>query len=78
MPPNDSTPAAGRGAAVSSLAGDRPQVYAQAPYSTKGTKGRTTNAQDGIYQGGGQQLLLALTQDGQGFATPFDIGVQIA
>ena len=55
-----------------------PQIYAQAPYSTKGTKGRTTNAQDGIYQGGGQQLLLALSKDGQGYATTFDIGVQIA
>jgi protocatechuate 3,4-dioxygenase beta subunit len=55
-----------------------PEIYAQAPYLIKGTKGRTTNAQDGIYQGGGQQLLLALTKDGQGYASTFDIGVQIA
>jgi protocatechuate 3,4-dioxygenase beta subunit len=54
------------------------QIYAQAPYATKGTKGRTTNAQDGIYQGGGSQLLLNLAKSGEGYATTFDIGVQLA
>jgi hypothetical protein len=35
------------------------QVYARAPYASKGA-GRLRNAGDGIYQSGGDQLLLAL------------------
>jgi hypothetical protein len=36
------------------------------------------NANDGIFRGGGRQLLLAPEQDGQGFAATFDIGLQAA
>ena len=51
------------------------QVHARAPYASKGA-GRLRNADDGIYQGGGDQLLLALTPAGQGYSTTFDIGLQ--
>jgi len=50
------------------------QVFAQAPYSTKGT-GWMKNAQDGIYTGGGDKLLLKPTQSGSGYAASFDIGL---
>ena len=34
-----------------------------------------TNARDGIYRRGGSQLLLALAEDGDGYAATFDIGL---
>lgn len=51
------------------------QVYAQAPYQTKGRR-RMLNDQDGIFRGGGNQLILKLKQDGQGYAGTFDIGLR--
>jgi protocatechuate 3,4-dioxygenase beta subunit len=51
------------------------QVFAQAPYSAKGER-NTRNAQDGIYADGGDQLLLELTRQGDGYAATFDIGLQ--
>ena len=51
-------------------------VHARAPYVSKGTRD-TPNADDGIYQQGGAQLLLAPTVDGDGYATMFEIGVQV-
>jgi protocatechuate 3,4-dioxygenase beta subunit len=51
-------------------------VHAQAPYNTKGRR-NTTNAADGIYQGGGSQLLLPLVADGSGYGSTFDIALQL-
>jgi protocatechuate 3,4-dioxygenase beta subunit len=54
------------------------QVHAQQPYASKGRRD-TTNSRDGIYQSsGGSQLLLNLSKSGQGYATTFDIGLQMA
>ena len=50
------------------------QVFAQSPYSQKGT-GWMKNAQDGIYTGGGDKLLLKVTPSGAGYAVAFDIGL---
>lgn len=52
------------------------QVFSQAPYTGKGARG-TRNNNDGIYQGGGDQLLLALVPAAQGYQTTFDIGLQL-
>ncbi len=51
-------------------------VYKTAPYSTRGAAGMK-NASDNIYRNGGSQLLLSLEKDGAGYATGFDIGLQI-
>jgi len=48
------------------------QVFAQAPYSQKGTQGILKNAADGIYK---NQLLLAVTKNGNAYAASFDIGL---
>jgi len=53
------------------------QVYAQEPYASKGER-TLRNDGDGIFQGGGDQLMLQLTQDGEGYAATFDIGLQMA
>ena len=53
------------------------QVYTQAPYASKGQR-TLRNDGDGIFQGGGDQLLLTLTEADQGYAATFDIGLQIA
>jgi hypothetical protein len=51
-------------------------VYAQAPYNTKGQRA-VRNTSDSIYAGGGQQLTLAVTQDAQGYAATFAIGLHL-
>jgi protocatechuate 3,4-dioxygenase beta subunit len=51
-------------------------VHAQAPYNAKGRR-NTTNAADGIYQGGGSQLLLPLVAEGSGYGSTFDIALQL-
>ncbi len=51
------------------------RVHAQSPYSQKGRR-NTSNASDGIYQGGGSQLLLALAAQGTGYAANFDLAMQ--
>jgi len=48
------------------------QVFAQSPYSQKGTQGIMRNAADGIYN---SQLLLSVTKSGNAYATTFDIGL---
>ena len=53
------------------------KVYAQQPYATRGV-GRLKNENDNIYQSGGSQLILPVTEDGQGYAATFDIGLQMA
>ena len=51
------------------------QVFAQAPYNSKGQRA-TRNNDDGIYRSGGSQLLLDVTRDSQGYAATFAIGLQ--
>ena len=51
------------------------QVFAQAPYSQKGTQGITRNSSDGIYQQSGGKLLLSVTKTGDTYAANFDIGL---
>jgi protocatechuate 3,4-dioxygenase beta subunit len=51
------------------------QVFTQSPYNTKGIR-NTRNSQDGIYNGGGSQLVLNLTGDAQGYSATFDIALE--
>jgi protocatechuate 3,4-dioxygenase beta subunit len=53
------------------------QVHAQQPYSTKGRRD-TLNAQDGIYRGGGEQLLLQPTRTGTGYDATFSIALDLS
>ncbi|MGB7085544.1 MAG: intradiol ring-cleavage dioxygenase [Phormidesmis sp.] len=53
------------------------QVYAQAPYSSRG-KQDMRNERDRIYQDGGEQLTLQLTPEGAGYRGTFNIGLQIS
>ena len=58
--------------------GDIDKIHANQPYAQKGQR-TLRNAGDGVYQGGGDQLLLSLTGDaGGGYASTFDIGLQVA
>ena len=50
-------------------------VFAQAPYAAKGARD-TRNSQDGIYNGGGSQLLLAPTLKNGTYNATFNIGLQ--
>jgi protocatechuate 3,4-dioxygenase beta subunit len=52
-------------------------VYAQAPYSARGQRDMT-NARDNIYNGGGNQMLLATTRSGDGYAATFAIGLDLS
>lgn len=52
------------------------QVFAQAPYNTRGRRD-TTNATDGIYQSGGAQLVVPLTASGGGYGGTFNISVRV-
>jgi protocatechuate 3,4-dioxygenase beta subunit len=52
------------------------QVHAQAPYATKGQR-PLKNDRDFIFRSGGNQLMLPLTKDAQGYVGTFDIGLQI-
>jgi protocatechuate 3,4-dioxygenase beta subunit len=52
------------------------QIYtSQAPYTQKGDMGRTRNAQDGIYNQGGSQLVLSPSQSASGYAATIAIGL---
>lgn len=51
------------------------EVFAQAPYSQKGTQGITRNAQDGIFQQSQGKLTLNVTKSGSAYAAAFDIGI---
>jgi protocatechuate 3,4-dioxygenase beta subunit len=51
------------------------QVFAQAPYSQKGTQGITRNASDGIFQQSAGKLLLSVTKSGDVYSATFDIGL---
>jgi len=53
------------------------QVFAQEPYASKGERD-TRNADDNIYNGGGDQLLLAVTSDNaNGYAAAINIGLDL-
>ena len=45
-------------------------------YSARGTRSQR-NTNDGIYRNGGSQLLLNLERDGTGYASTFEIGLQV-
>jgi protocatechuate 3,4-dioxygenase beta subunit len=51
------------------------QVYLQSPYSSKGNPD-TPNSRDGIYNGGGSQLLLTPVVSGQGYSATLDIALE--
>jgi len=51
------------------------QVFAQTPYSPKGTQGMTRNSADGIFQQSGGKLTLNVTKSGDVYAATFDIGL---
>jgi protocatechuate 3,4-dioxygenase beta subunit len=54
------------------------RVHAQAPYASKGQR-TLRNDGDGIFRDGGDELMLPLTEDGQGgYVGTFDIGLQTA
>ncbi len=53
------------------------QVHAQMPYAAKGQR-TTRNADDGIFQDGGGQLLLDLTPTSDGYAATKAIGVDLS
>jgi protocatechuate 3,4-dioxygenase beta subunit len=50
------------------------KVFAQAPYNTK-SGNRTRNERDGIFGRGGRQLMLAVSEQGAGYKSSFDIGL---
>jgi protocatechuate 3,4-dioxygenase beta subunit len=52
------------------------KIYAGQPYARKGT-GWLRNARDGIYRGGGSQLLLSPTAESNGYSATFDIGMNL-
>lgn len=51
-------------------------VLAQAQYGGSGGQ-RTTNAMDGLYRNGGDELMLALTESGDGYAGAYHIGLDL-
>src|SRR5262249_26844172 len=51
------------------------QVYTLSPYSSRGAR-NTRNSQDGIYNGGGSELLLDVTQTTQGYEAIFNLGLE--
>ncbi len=52
------------------------RVHTQSPYSLNGQR-NGTNAQDGVFQEGGDQLTLQ-TPEANGYRGAFDIGLQIS
>lgn len=53
------------------------QVHARAPYAAKGYR-TIKNEGDGIYRQSGGQLLLNPKKEGEGYATNFDIALQLS
>jgi len=52
------------------------QIHAQPPYTAKGQR-TVNNDRDGIYRDDGEQLMIQLTEDAQGYVGAFNIGLQI-
>lgn len=53
------------------------EVHAQEPYASKGYR-TLKNDGDGIFQNGGEQLLLSPTETDEGYTAKFDIGLYTA
>lgn len=53
------------------------RVFTQLPYASKGER-KVKNADDIIFQDGGQQMLLKVTKNTQGYAATFDVGLHLA
>jgi hypothetical protein len=51
------------------------RVFAREPYSAHAGQ-RTLNERDGIYKQGGSQLVLPVTERGDGYAATFTIGMR--
>lgn len=52
------------------------QIHAQPPYPS-GSQRRMRNSQDFIFRNGGDQLIVPLVQDADGYAGTFNLGVQL-
>lgn len=52
------------------------QIYAEPPYATKG-KRTDHNEDDGIFQSGGSQLMVAVARKGRGYGAAFDIALDM-
>jgi protocatechuate 3,4-dioxygenase beta subunit len=52
------------------------KVYTRQPYASKGQRS-TRNKSDGIFQNGGDQLLLRVVEQDDGYAATFDIGLDL-
>lgn len=53
------------------------QVFSRPPYQQIGRR-RTRNAEDGIFQDGGRELMLPVTPQVNGYAGAFDIGLELS
>lgn len=53
------------------------QIHAEPLYAVKGQR-TLKNDQDGIFRGEGEQLMIQLTKEAEGYVGTFDIGLQIA
>jgi protocatechuate 3,4-dioxygenase beta subunit len=53
------------------------QIHAQAPYGQKGRRD-TTNSSDGIYRRGGNDLMLGLTKDADGYVGAYKVAMLLA
>ncbi|MDF5706927.1 MAG: intradiol ring-cleavage dioxygenase [Nostoc sp. S4] len=52
------------------------EVHSQTPYTSKGQR-TLKNADDGIFTDGGEQMLLKLAKNGQGYAATFNVGLKV-
>ena len=53
------------------------RVYALAPYASVAPRRRMRNERDGLFRVSGRQLLLDVREDGGGYASSFDIALQL-
>ena len=53
------------------------RVHAQAPYAARGRR-QTTNADDGIFDDGGESLMAQVNEAGAGYAATFDLGLDLS
>jgi len=52
------------------------EVYTQAPYASRGRR-TTTNEKDFIFRRGGNELILPVVKESEGYAGTFDVGLQM-
>jgi protocatechuate 3,4-dioxygenase beta subunit len=52
-------------------------VFTQQLYASKGERD-TRNTNDGIFQGGGDELLLEIFEDGDGYAATIEVGIDLS